>query len=319
MDQQELFQKKALNKLSRPGALDKLFVITPSLSWLVLSAVMLLLFSIFIWSIFGVMSDKVVGYGLLADFSGVRVITHDSDGRIEKLYLSPGDEVHNGQVVGTVEKDDLERTYLQLKETLLNSRSNEDIKSRVAQFTSNKEELNKKSQIVSYYDGVIVEKRLEEGDFIQPGTSIYNVKVNQDISGLKAVVYLPVLDGAKVKPGMTVQISPGSIDQDEYGALVGKVIEVSPYPVSSDSIMSETGKNSEFASWLLQNAGGSAIEVIVSLIKDENKKSGYLWTTLTGPNEQLHDGMVCTATAIVKREAPLVKAFNKLGQWLRNS
>ena len=112
MNQQELFQKKALNKLSRPGALDKLFVITPSLSWLVLSAVMLLLFSIFIWSIFGVMSDKVVGYGLLADFSGVRVITHDSDGRIEKLYLSPGDAVHKGQVVGTVEKDDLESSIL---------------------------------------------------------------------------------------------------------------------------------------------------------------------------------------------------------------
>ena len=60
------------------------------------------------------------------------------------------------------------------------------------------------------------------------------------------------------------------------------------------------------------------MEAIVELIPDPATKSGYLWTSVRGATDTIVSGMTCTATAITRRKAPLVKAFDRLGQWLRN-
>ena len=56
----------------------------------------------------------------------------------------------------------------------------------------------------------------------------------------------------------------------------------------------------------------------MELIKDNDTKSGYLWTSILGPDERIRPGMSCTANAVVKRQAPIVKAFDKLSQWVRS-
>ena len=75
--------------------------------------------------------------------------------------------------------------------------------------------------------------------------------------------------------------------------------------------------NKEFANWIVQKCGGAIMEVRVELTRDNDTKSGYLWTTLLGPKEDIQEGMTCTATAIVDRKSPAAYAFDKLGQWLR--
>ena len=94
------------------------------------------------------------------------------------------------------------------------------------------------------------------------------------------------------------------------------MLDISDYPVTSDRVAFWTG-NKEFASWVVQKCGGAVMEVRVELTRDPDTKSGYLWTTLAGPNETIQKGMTCTATAIVDRKSPAAYAFDKLGQWLR--
>ena len=56
----------------------------------------------------------------------------------------------------------------------------------------------------------------------------------------------------------------------------------------------------------------------IDLIKDPDTVSGYLWSSISGSPERLSAGTACTGNIVVKRQAPVVKAFQRLNQWLRS-
>ncbi len=315
MSSNQIFQQKALDKLKRPEKAGAIFSITSATGWIALAAVGISLFSILVWAFFGVMADQVTGYGVITDDSGVANIAPNSGGRILEMRVGAGERVKRGDVVAIIEQSGLEQQVHLNAEQAHTATSYEDMRARTAQLASAKEELQHQAQVVSTYDGVITSQRFREGDVVQAGAPIYDVDVkeSQDLIG---VIFVPALLGNKLKPGSTIQISPGSIDSSLYGSLVGTVIELSPYPVTSERVTYWTG-NREFANWIVQKCGGAIMEARVELTRDDDTRSGYLWTTLNGPKEDVHEGMACTATAVVDRKSPAAYAFDKLGQWLR--
>lgn len=315
MSSSQIFQQKALDKLKRPEKAGAIFSITTSTGWIALAAVGIALFSVLVWAFFGVMAEQVTGYGVITDDSGVTNIAPISGGRILEMRYKIGDVVKKGDVVAVIEQTQLEQQVYLNAEQAHTATSYDDMRSRTAQLASAKEELQHQGQVVSPYDGIITSQRMREGQIVQAGSPIYDVDVteSQDMVG---IVFVPALTGNKLKPGSVIQISPGAIDSSLYGSLVGKVIELSPYPVNSDRVVYWTG-NKEFANWVLQKCGGAIMEVRVELTRDNDSKSGYLWTTLEGPKETITEGMTCTATAIVDRKTPFAYAFDKMGQWLR--
>ena len=315
MNSSHIFQQKALDKLKRPEKSGNVFSITASAGWIALAAVGISLFSILVWAFFGVMAEQVSGYGILVGDGGVANISPISGGRLAQMRVKPGDQVTAGELVAIIEQTSLEQQVYLTAEQARSATSSDDMRSRTAQLASAKEQHDYQARVVSPYDGIIASQRLREGEIVAAGTPIYDVEV-QEFEGLTGIVFVPALEGHKVKPGMTIQVSPGAIDSSLYGSLVGTVTEVSPYPVASERISYWTG-NKEFAQWVVQKCGGTVMEVKVGLTRDTDTKSGYLWTTLAGPREDVHEGMVCTATAIVDRKSPFVYAFDKLGQWLR--
>ena len=315
MSSSQIFQQKALDKLKRPEKAGAIFSITTSTGWIALAAVGIALFSVLVWAFFGVMAEQVVGYGVITDDSGVTNISPISGGRIIEMRYKTGDVVKKGDVVAVIEQTQLEQQVYLNAEQAHTATSYDDMRARTAQLASAKEELQHQGQVISPYDGVVTSQRMREGQIVQAGAPIYDVDVteSQDMVG---IVFVPALTGNKLKPGSVIQVSPGAIDSSLYGSLVGKVIELSPYPVNSDRVVYWTG-NKEFANWILQKCGGAIMEVRVELTRDNDSKSGYLWTTLEGPKETITEGMTCTATAIVDRKSPFAYAFDKMGQWLR--
>ncbi len=315
MSSSQIFQQKALDKLKRPEKAGAIFSITSSTGWIALAAVGISLFSILVWAFFGVMAEQVTGYGIITDDSGVINISPISGGRIVEMRCKAGDRVKKGEVVAVIEQTQLEQQVYLNAEQAVTATSYEDMRSRTAQLASAKEELQHQGQVISPYDGIITSQRMREGQIVQAGAPLYDVDAmeSQDIIG---IFFVPALTGNKLKPGSMIQISPGAIDSSLYGSLVGTVLEISPYPVNSDRVVYWTG-NKEFASWIVQKCGGAIMEVRVELTRDNDSKSGYLWTTLNGPNETIAEGMTCTATAIVDKKSPFAYAFDKMGQWLR--
>jgi multidrug efflux pump subunit AcrA (membrane-fusion protein) len=318
MQASDLFQKKAMDRLRSPERLDKLFTVIGPMDWLILTAVALLIFSVSLWAVFGVMADKVTGYGIIVDSSGTASISHPYGVQVSDIHFNVGDTVKEGQVVATIRNDDIIQKILLTKEQLNLSLRDTDLKGMAAEITSLREQFLHVHEVVSPHNGIIIEKRVNKGDVIGAGASIYTVITEDNVDEIIAVIYVNPLQGSKIEPGMTVQISPGAIDPSEYGSLVGKVVYVSNYPVSIDHPLTLTGGNRELSNWFFQKNGGAAVAVIVHLIKDDNTPSGYLWTSVVGPDNIIKSGSVCTGTAITKRQSPFAKAFKKFSQWVRS-
>ncbi len=316
-DKKKIFQQKALDRLQAPDELDKLFSVTTPVGWIALATILILVISGVIWSFFGVMAVKVNGTGLIVDSGGVVNITHASGGRVAELQGKVGDKIHKGQVVALVEQYATEQDIARLKAELNNTTSQVEMATKVAQLNSLTEKLLRDSQVISPYDGVLAEEKVNAGDIVSAGMPLFSLRLSPERGEMKVVLYVPVLDGKKVQPGMTVQLSTGTVNSSEYGYLIGRVSHVSPYPISIEGINSSVG-NKETSNWILQRNGGSAMEVQVDLIKDPDTVSGYLWSSISGSPDKLSAGTACAGNIVVKRQAPVTKAFHQLDQWLRS-
>lgn len=313
-----LFQQNALDRLRSPDQLDRLFTPTTSVGWIALTAVLLLVVSAVVWSIFGVMANKVNGTGLIMDSAGAVNISHTASGRIKELHVKVGDRVTKGQIVGIMEQPAIETEIARLKGELNAINTKAEMAIKVAQLNELIAQLRRDSQIVSPDDGVIADQTLNAGDIASLGSAIFNLRLDEQKRGeMMALLYVPVMEGKKVKPGMTVQIAPGSVNSSEYGTIIGQVRRVSTYPVTDESITGWTG-NKELTSWILKQNGGAVMEVKVDLIKDNETETGFLWSSIHGAPEKITPGTACTGSVVVQRQAPITKAFLKLNQWLRS-
>lgn len=314
---QNFFQQKALDRLQSPDELDKLYSVTEPKGWVCLVTVLFLILSGIVWAIFGVMADKVSGTGLMVDTAGIVNIAPATNGRLLELKPQIGDSVQKGQVVAVVEQYSTEQEIARLKADLNNTTSRVDMVAKVAQLNALTDKLLRDGQVVSPANGTVSEIKANPGDVVAAGTPLFGLRLSPEQEELKVLLYVPALDGKKVLPGMTVQITNGTTDYNEYGSLIGRVNRVSEYPVSTEGVTRWSGSK-ETANWILQRAGGSAMEVHVDLIKDPDTVSGYLWSSIAGAPERLSAGTACTGNIVVKRQAPIAKAFRKLNQWVRS-
>mgnify|MGYP003585207346 CR=1 FL=1 len=314
-----LFRQEALDRLRSPDQLDKLFTPTTPVAWVALASVMLLIVSAFIWSIFGVMANKVNGTGIIMDSAGVVNISHVASGRLGEVKVKVGDRVRQGQVVAIMEQPALEAKIARLNREMIATKSRSELDANVATLNELQAQLERESQVISQADGVIADQIVAgPGEYITPGAPLLSVRLDEQQRGeMMVLLYVPVLEGKKIQPGMLVQVSPGSVDSSEYGTMVGQVRSISGYPVLGDSITGWTG-NKELTNWIIKQSGGAAIEVKVDLIKDSDTKSGYLWSSIYGSPKPITPGTVCTGNVVVERQAPITKAFLKLNQWLRS-
>ena len=118
--QEGLFRKSALEKLSTPDQLDRLIVITKPKGWLALLAIGLAIAAGVFWGIFGTISYKVSGTGVLIKTGGLFNICHSSGGKLVDLKVSVGDAVHNGEVIARVNQTEVLTQIAEQKEKLKN-------------------------------------------------------------------------------------------------------------------------------------------------------------------------------------------------------
>ncbi|MTI81653.1 MAG: NHLP bacteriocin system secretion protein [Firmicutes bacterium] len=168
-------------------------------------------------------------------------------------------------------------------------------------------ELEYKSNIVSDEEGQVLEVKINEGDIIQPGSSIISLEETGDeVKGLELVMYIPAEEGKKILPGMEAQVSPTIVKKEEYGYLLGRVVSVSDYPATFQGMMRILG-NEELVNKL---AGQStALEVRIDLVVDEDTVSGYKWSTPQGPPIKITSGTLCSGSVTINEQKPISLVF----------
>ena len=165
------------------------------------------------------------------------------------------------------------------------------------------EDLEQMSKVISPYTGRVLNIGVDEGGLVSHGEPICKLELmGNDIKNLEAVVYFPAGSGKKVRPGMTAQISPSTVEQSEYGFMLGLVTYVSEYPSTGQSMMKSL-KNEALVKEL--SAGGAPIMVKVDLIPAPKTPSGYKWSSSEGPTIKLQTGTLCFGNVTVSSQKPI--------------
>ncbi|BAY09147.1 NHLP bacteriocin system secretion protein [Calothrix sp. NIES-2098] len=109
-----LFRKQALERSSSPERLDQIMQVVSPMSWLPLAALGTLVAAGLAWSVLGRIPITVEGRGVLVYPSKVVPLQFPAvEGKLKNVNVRVGDFVKQGQVIATIDQDDLHKQLLQ--------------------------------------------------------------------------------------------------------------------------------------------------------------------------------------------------------------
>lgn len=317
MNINRIFSREALDKLRSPEKLDMLLPITTPINWMALVAVGVLLFSVVLWSIFGAFTIKIDGMGMIMDSAGIVNISHTANGKIDQIYIHYGSQVKKGDLIARMEQPAQDADTRMAQYNISLAQNDRDAMSRASEHDAKKTQELVNQYIYSDYDGIVNEIMVEKGSIVSAGTPICSIRRTQNRNELSGILYIPIEQGKRVEPGMSIQLAPNGVDTSQTGWLLGVVRSVSQYPTSVTTMNKDLG-NEQLVQYILNNEKGAVMEVKFDLVKDEDSPSGYLWTSFVGEHKPITAGSFCTGSIIIDRIPPLEKVFYKFSQWLRS-
>jgi HlyD family secretion protein len=153
---------------------------------------------------------------------------------------------------------------------------------------------------------VVVELLTEAGVIVGKGTSLFKLKTQNQVPGVKdnlrGVLYISSKDGKKIKEGMEALIVPSTVQPQEFGFMKAKVTYVSDFPVTQRGMMM-TVNNDQLVQGLLSM--GALFEIYVEFEKNPDAYSGFEWTSAQGPEILINEGTSCMGKITVKSEPPV--------------
>lgn len=172
-----------------------------------------------------------------------------------------------------------------------------DVELEIHELTGNLEE---NANVVSSESGRVLELSVDAGDVVSPGSPILTMELSAE--ELMAVLYVPVSEGKKVRPGMPVQVMASNVRTEEHGFIRGRVRWVAAYPSTSRGMVRLLG-NEELVSRLLEE--GPPLQVNVDLIPDPSTPTGYAWSSSGGPDLEITSGTPASGAIIIDEQRPL--------------
>ncbi|HKT02628.1 MAG TPA: hypothetical protein VJT31_24120 [Rugosimonospora sp.] len=122
---------------------------------------------------------------------------------------------------------------------------------------------------------------------------------------LVAQVFVPTSDGKRVQAGMAAEVEPSIAPAAQYGLLRATVSAVSSYSLSPDRIRTIVA-NDVLAGRIIN--GPPVLLVTLSLTR-AGTRTGFAWTSGTGPPFAIDTGTLATATITLASRHPLGAVF----------
>lgn len=174
------------------------------------------------------------------------------------------------------------------------------------------EQLADNREIRSEQDGRILELTASQGKLVTRGTRLGTIDAREEGAPLEAVAYFKVADGKQIEPGMTLRLTPATVERERFGSLIAKVASVSDYPVTAEGAAVVVGNESVAASLTEE---GHQIEVFAELELEPDSPSGFLWDLSDGPELDVTSGTIATALVNIDERPPLTFIVPILREW----
>ena len=177
------------------------------------------------------------------------------------------------------------------------------IETQGSQLAELERQLRVGTEVVATYGGRVLEVMTDRGNLVAPGEPLMTVNLGgRAVRELEAVIFIPSVEGKRVRPGMTIQIAPSTVKQEEFGLMVGKVTYVSDFPATARG-MQRILKNDRLTGALAGN--DAPYELHADLVFDPNTPSRYKWTSAKGPPLQIQSGTIATGNVVVAARRPI--------------
>jgi multidrug efflux pump subunit AcrA (membrane-fusion protein) len=281
-DKNMLFRRQALARLDDIDELDRLVTVTNPRAWLTLGAVAAIIIAALVWASFSKLDTAVNGEGILLSGGYVMRVTSPDAGQLDSLSVALGQHVTAGQTVAVLVTD-----------------------------TGQTSSQAGRTEVVSPYTGMVVSLQAYPGQFLTPGAPVITIEPLS--APLEATLYLPVDAGKQVRPGQEVQITPATVSVDKYGFMLARVSYVAQLPSTPESMQAVLQND-----FLVQqfSAAGPVIRVEATLVPDRRNRSGYAWSTSSGPSYRISTGTSCTARIVLSSSPPITYVFPSLKSYL---
>lgn len=165
-----------------------------------------------------------------------------------------------------------------------------------------KRELKMTSEILSTYDGKVVELGIEKGGLVHAGSKVLTVENAAEGKDLQAIFFVPAVMGKQIQTRMDVQISPSITKREEFGFIKGKVLMVSEFPATAEGIKNIIDNDKLVAHFL---ESGTPLVVYAQLSKSDATPSGFEWSSSKGPPLVITSGTFCSTSVAVQSQAPI--------------
>jgi multidrug efflux pump subunit AcrA (membrane-fusion protein) len=263
------FQERALGDTPSPlEHIDHLFQHTSRRIWLGILGLVILLAAAVLWT--AVATEEVIATApaVLVPRAGLFVAGSSQGGVVTSVRVAPGAVVRRGQVLATVAHGGAGAT----------------------------------AGVLSPIDGRVVEVNVRSGDPSPPGAQLFLIAPRTPplIVGL-----YPAAQVSQLAVGQPAEVAVNGVATDRYGSAVGKIVAISPIPVTSQRLTQLTGDSSLVG---VISRLGPAREIDIALTPAPTP-SGVKWTDGNGPPSRLPIGVRAVATVTVGRQTLLHKAF----------
>lgn len=212
----------------------------------------------------------------------------------------------------------LETRSQRLEQEKLETRNNQinqiqEVKRNIDELES---EIARNSQIISSFDGCLLEFAVTPGQVINRGANLGRINVDGKQETTIVMAYFP--SGIQLTSyfDKEVAITPNAISDGE-GAVIGKLVSASILPVTEQGAATSLG-NDEIVSNVVGSRGGK-IEAKIAMERDLSTYSGYRWTSGKGPKVKLTPGMSVHVKIKVKDRAPITLLIPMLEEILDRS
>ncbi|MBD8906179.1 NHLP bacteriocin system secretion protein [Methylorubrum zatmanii] len=154
--------------------------------------------------------------------------------------------------------------------------------------------------IVARADGIVTTNEAGDQALVAAGQKL--MVIEQGGPRLDALLYVPADSGKEVKLGMEVRLSPSVAKKEEYGTLIGTVIQVDESPENESAIAHRLG-NPDLARLFTRN--GPPLQLVVRLKPGESGPNSYAWTSRRGAEVALASTTLVVGQVTVKSGRPI--------------
>ncbi len=191
-------------------------------------------------------------------------------------------------------------------------RAQNELKDLERTIERNQRRLSLNREVKADRAGRILELTASEGTFVNQGQRLAQMDIRTPQDRLIALAYFQSKDGKQIAQDALVRVSPDTVSQKQHGSIVGKVVSVSEFPVTTEAIGNYVG-NTAVAEKL--SRGGHEIEVFIELQDNGDNFSGFEWTSANGPDVLITAGTTADVTTTMEYRPPISYVIPVFRKW----